>query len=564
MKRKFVFMVFLSLLVLAATAQISTKQYPRSFNLEKVKFNNENTIVLPVPNISELLSEEENMSDKFKPRPCAVFIPVNENFFDRAQKISLMNADLYILKICSEGALALNFYSDDFYIPQGCELYLWNPNKTKTLGAYTMDNNTDDGYFATDYVYDDQIIIEFYCPKNTKETAKLNIEKIGYFYRDIINFEQESLLVEKNIDEKKDLPYKDYQESGDCNVNVNCSEGDAFRLAQRSVVRMFIPINLYEGAWCTGTLINNTDNDLTPYILSAAHCIEDVTKSTYYSQIIFYFNYEYSGCSASSKEPSYSTIVGGELLAYDKNYGKGDSDYLLMKLKKSIPESINAYWSGWSTDVNWIDGCAGIHHPSGDVKKISTVDGKTQSISYDKDMWNNNTHFRVKWKQTQNGYGITEGGSSGSALFNANQQIIGTLSGGSSSCGVTNDMKIDWYGRFDVIFTRIQQWLAPHSINATECGGREFKLGLNDMAIQTFDIKVFPIPTQNNITIVINDLNNKGVLTVLDKVGRTVYAIEIDRYTNTLDIDLSFLPKGIYFVRLYSKGNSIVKKIILE
>ena len=93
----------------------------------------------------------------------------------------------------------------------------------------------------------------------------------------------------------------EYRSSGSCNVNVNCSEGDDFRKQQRAVARILVKMDAYTMGWCTGTLINNTNYDRTPYLLTAAHCIESVSSSSYYSQFVFYFNYETSGCSTPSQ-----------------------------------------------------------------------------------------------------------------------------------------------------------------------------------------------------------------------------------------------------------------------
>ncbi|MBR1774110.1 MAG: T9SS type A sorting domain-containing protein [Bacteroidales bacterium] len=564
MKRKLLIGVTLSLLSITTFAQISTKQQPRSFKIDNVRINSANAMVLSSPDVNSLLIKEEKEANLFKPRACAALIPVNESFFDRAEKISLADADLYILKIKSEGALALNLYSDDFYIPENCELYLWNTDRSKCLGAFTKDNNSPDGRFATDYVYNDEMIIEYYQPKSVKESAKLNIEKIGYFYRDVINFEQESLLREEDNESEINLPYKGYQDAGSCNVNVNCSEGDNFRDVQRSVVRMLIPVSYYESAWCSGTLINNTDNDRKPYILSAAHCIEDITNSYYYSQILFYFNYEYSGCSNVSKEPSYSTLTGCTKLAHGNKFGEGDSDYLLLQLTDNIPQSFNAYWAGWTVRDELFSGCVGIHHPTGDVKKISTVDGKTRDMGYSEGYWDYDTHIMVKWKKTTNGYGITEGGSSGSALFNSKGQIIGTLSGGESSCYASNSYKVDWYGRFDVSFTKLKQWLDPKGYNYTDFGGREYTVGIDDVAKENIEISVYPVPATDKVSVTFDNLTDKAVLSVLDKLGRSVYSLEIPQGTSQMDIDIKGFAKGTYFVRLYSKGNSVVKKIIVQ
>ena len=58
------------------------------------------------------------------------------------------------------------------------------------------------------------------------------------------------------------------------------------------------------------------------------------------------------------------------------------------------------------------------------------------------------SHWRLTWVATANGHGVTEGGSSGSPLFNynnGNSRIVGTLTGGSSYCSAPNSPDI--YGK---------------------------------------------------------------------------------------------------------------------
>ena len=71
----------------------------------------------------------------------------------------------------------------------------------------------------------------------------------------------------------------------------------------------------------------------------------------------------------------------------------------------------------------------GIHHPAGDVKKISfgAIDGIS---SYGGAVTGSGGYLRVHWTA-----GVTEGGSSGSGLITGtfpNDRFVGTLRGGES------------------------------------------------------------------------------------------------------------------------------------
>ena len=111
------------------------------------------------------------------------------------------------------------------------------------------------------------------------------------------------------------------------------------------------------------------------------------------------------------------------------------------------------YYLGW--DRSGLSGEAGvcIHHPQGDLKKISTVAEQPISADYLGYTENSNAnHWKVTWKRTTNGHGITESGSSGSPLLTSEHKVIGQLHGGYASCG-NGINEPDWYGKFDVSWT---------------------------------------------------------------------------------------------------------------
>jgi hypothetical protein len=98
------------------------------------------------------------------------------------------------------------------------------------------------------------------------------------------------------------------------------------------------------------------------------------------------------------------------------------------------------YFSGWNNSNTPPTSSVSIHHPAGDIKKISFDDeaatavqamGSTEAASSWSVQWNRNT--------------TTEGGSSGSPLFDQNRRIIGQLWGGGASCSNLNSP--DYYGR---------------------------------------------------------------------------------------------------------------------
>ncbi len=117
----------------------------------------------------------------------------------------------------------------------------------------------------------------------------------------------------------------------------------------------------------------------------------------------------------------------------------GDSiDFSLVKLSVPPPYSYNVYYAGWDRSEFQTSGSTTIHHPWGDVKKISFDHDVPSTPAHPSDVpyadLNDYRYFSYWWIRNWE-TGSTEGGSSGSPLFNQGQRVIGILSGGIARCG---------------------------------------------------------------------------------------------------------------------------------
>ena len=155
----------------------------------------------------------------------------------------------------------------------------------------------------------------------------------------------------------------------DCNINVICSEGDDWRNQINGVLRVSMG-----GGLCSASLINNTSNDRTPYVLFADHCVSGAT-----SGYVFYFNYQSSTCSGSSG--SLSQSVSGSTLLASEDINSGP-DFALLTLTSNIPDSYDPFYVGWSRSSLPPQDATGIHHPGADIKKISLTDDNITSGGY--------------------------------------------------------------------------------------------------------------------------------------------------------------------------------------
>ena len=128
----------------------------------------------------------------------------------------------------------------------------------------------------------------------------------------------------------------------------------------------------------------------------------------------------------------------------------------------------------------------GIHHPAVAEKRISfDLDPATTTDVLSATVDNSADYLRIAtWD-----HGTTEGGSSGSALFNQNGRIVGQLYGGYAACGNTDS---DWYGRVSSSWegggtssTRLKDWLDPDNAGTTGIDGinQDDALSIDDVTI---------------------------------------------------------------------------------
>jgi hypothetical protein len=186
-------------------------------------------------------------------------------------------------------------------------------------------------------------------------------------------------------------------------------------------------------------LINATNLNEDPFFLTANHCIKNAGKDAVddptLDYTIFNWRYEAPGCD-NVNNLNYFTTSGATVLANNRT-----ADFALLRLTED-PKNLNNYtpsYLGWDYSGNSGNPGVCIHHPKGDIKKISTVVNQPISTI---------VSWKVLWKSTENGHGTTEQGSSGAPLLSAEHKVIGQLFSGSSSC--TNLGGEDYFRRFDV------------------------------------------------------------------------------------------------------------------
>jgi Trypsin len=429
-----VFFSILSLFPFIVQAQISFGGIPPSFSITKSQSLGGVPVktIAPQENIAQLKKQDIVAKQNGAPPIVAVLTPTQLHFIKEGAWAKVGGDSVCRFSVKSPDAQGIILYYDKFIIPAGGKLYIYNGAKTQLLGAYTNQTNQNGGRFSTEIIYGDSLTLEYVHP-NGQVKPEIVISKIGYCYNlgELISTGNSTLRASAT--------------SG-CYVDVNCSpEGDDWQQQKKGVAKLIVPIgNL--SYLCSGSLVNNVYQDQTPYFLSAHHCFDQNGQTADFSTMQFYFHYEVTACGTSTLSSKAKTMVGADLLVDTPL--KGGSDGTLLRLKEAIPADYDVFYNGW--DITTVPPTSGviIHHPSGDVKKISTYKTEPTTVTFI-DLNDTSTvggHWSVVYASTQNGFSVTAGGSSGAPMFNQDGRIVGTLTGGESYC--TSPTDPDYYGKF--------------------------------------------------------------------------------------------------------------------
>jgi hypothetical protein len=158
----------------------------------------------------------------------------------------------------------MNLIFSEYYIPVGGKVYVYNNDRSEILNVYTNEHNNPEEILGTWMVSGEHIWIEYFEPKKSKDLGRLTIGNIIHGYRTL------------DMDNPNTPGTRALNDSGPCNVDVNCditatsvAANDIKDNVKKSVGMIVVGGN---GA-CSGALVNNTNNDGTPYFLTANHCL---------------------------------------------------------------------------------------------------------------------------------------------------------------------------------------------------------------------------------------------------------------------------------------------------
>lgn len=364
----------------------------------------------------------------------------------------LPNGDrVWQCELQSPGALGLVLLFDQFRIPPGSRFFAYSPDGKSVHGAYTERSCIPSGKFTIGVLPGETARLEYYEPASAKGQAQIHLNRAD------IAYDPAGLL--------------DFGDALPCNINVNCPTGAAWQTEKKGVARILMIFSNGAG-WCSGTLIANTSGTGEPYFLSAHHC-QLIGQDPDFDQWVFDFDYEAAGCDNPANEPAAKSALGCERIAF-----RQETDFMLLKLNP-LPGNYGLYFNGWTRDSTPAAYTTFIHHPQGDIKKI-TVDSGAAVIHPLALNWSGIFGIsppRSHWKTVPD-YGIFQPGSSGSPLFDPNRRIVGQLHGGSVNQMNPCLNNVPYWGRFDLSWDqgidlqhRLREWLDPNNLNPVTQNG---------------------------------------------------------------------------------------------
>ena len=365
----------------------------------------------PQPDLQKIFKEDVASSEL--PERIAVGFDVNidlqlekPNYGDKGKAWSV--------KLEADKSRFLSLFFDDLYLPKGSELYIYNRKNQVVVGPLDYTNTSESRTFQMGLIKGEELTLTLIETPAAFGKSRVHVKTLFYGYK------------ESSEDGGG------FGQSVVCNTdeNVNCPVGAPFA-QQSDAVAMILLNNDQSLRHCSATLLNNACQNLRPNLLTAFHCVDRQTRDGVLTNAEradvgnFGFVFQYKSPICSNANGSLSLTFSGSTILSEWN----QTDFILLSLNSRPSPNSGIRYAGWDRSNVNPTSSAGIHHPAGDVMKIA-IDGQASTLF----TWNNTRQgFSPNltdgyWEQNFDS-GATEGGSSGSALFDQNRRVVGQLRG---------------------------------------------------------------------------------------------------------------------------------------
>lgn len=323
---------------------------------------------------------------------------------------------LWAATVTLDGAQAVRLELSGLDLPAGAELWAYDTGAhPQVQGPFEGRGPFQTGQLWTTDFISNRAYIEYFVPTSAERTGNFEVPSVQHIYRSIEELGRGGMQA---------------QGAGPCHLDVLCYP------AWHPLHNATAWITFIDGGsfLCSATLLNTTAVDQTPYLLTANHCVSTQAVANTVTSRYFYQTASCNGANASFAQVS----------ACDMLVTNATVDISILMQNGALPSGLT--WAGW-TNAASTNGTqvTGISHPAGARKKISFGSLITHPFG-------DATHFYgISWSG-----GTIEGGSSGSALYrNDNQLVIGVCSHSATPIDCSNPDGPSGYGKFPWFYNNV-------------------------------------------------------------------------------------------------------------
>lgn len=440
------------------------------------------------------------------------------------------------LKLRAPGAKGARIKFQDLDLPPGAMLTLGDALHGEVFAQYEGRGLLADGTFWAATIPGDTTLIEIAVPAARKhDLIACDVARLLHAFVDVLG-------EEVTPDVGPDGPELPCHDDVACHLAID----DPMR---NSVVKLTFVVGDEFGFLCSGSTLADADPETQiPWLLTAHHCIS--TQVSAESVEVLYFH-ELEECDLSRRRQRIVTEGAGLIAA------SALTDCALLRLVEPVPEG------GALVGYQASGGDAGavrlVHHPRGTRKRY----GEGGGSSDDTFCASAGSFFNIDMTR---GIGFSEGGSSGSPLFNSSGKVIGQLFGVCLTEPVRDcdhsPLLPHIYGRLSTSFVRLgfdpilngPEPDDPYEPNNSYGQALPITDGLYDMKLRDADdYFIVDVPIAGPVTMAITHDPRLGriELSLLSRSGATI-AITTGT-TGTLAIQTE-LDAGRYWIRAKRLG----------
>lgn len=466
---------------------------------------------------TEVLFAEDVLSQNVKDSPIrfAVKREVEFNLNNSGRWTNLPNGDrIWMLGVASPEALALGVTFDQFDIPRGATVHLYDPSGEEVIGALTSRNNKDTGILTTSRISGDNLIIEYYEPFAVRDEGRLSIGTIAHSYR-VINFGVEA-------------------EEAACLLNIACeNSGDLDDLSAATTL-----ITVDEGTrYATGVILNNANYDGRPLLLTNISNLFGLPESW-----LFTFNFAGSECNTFDANRKFHSISGAEILEFSV-----DAGMVLLELSSRPAPEWGVFYAGWDRSGVTPQQVTSVSHPFGMRQQFAST---AQAPAHE--LWQGTDTYKVTgWDE-----GGTERGSSGAPLVEEHVRVIGIFQGGTDRCDASG---ADYFSKVSAAWSDFRKYLNPFNQDLLFLDGTYLRFGDVDNGAFQSDIAMFPNPASSFVNFVNESEEALVSIRFFDQSGRVIRNFP---YTGQ-SINVSDLTPGYYIVQINREVSSVQRKLLI-